>query len=832
MDLVGREAEIDALERALAPEGARVALVGPGGAGKTRLARSISGAVICELAGCRSVDDVLQRAAVSLEVDVRGPADAERLGDALGARRLVLDGCEPALDAVLHLLAGWRTGRVLLTSRVRPEGLAVVELGPLGLPVGERLVDVVGSEAGRLFLARARVARPGWVPDPAEGPVLAELLRRLDGLPLALELAAARLRLVGTRQLTALLDERFRLLTGPEGSMAAVLQASWDLLSPAERALLVGLSWFGGAFDLEAVESVSGGGPLEALERVGELVDHSLVRSWEAPALPGVRWFALYDGVRAFARRQAEPPSRADWLTRRAQVWVRALRGPDWRDATERLSTWATDLRVAFDAAADRADAEQAARAALALDAVYKRRGPGSARAPLLKRAHALGGPLADDVWLAGVEGRVFEPDLDRLAMIRGSARDHGDLERLAWASRTSARERVVRGQLDAARAEAELAVQLEPDEPRALVTLAEALAAAGDRLAAVQTYHRALGATRARGTPRDEAAVLGFLAMLEHELGHGREARELAERAIALLDALADPRRAAIVAQLLGDVALAGGDPEEAELAYQAAEARLEAVGEVRWRAWCRAGRAMARARMGAPLDEVCAELREASREARRSDPARLQGFVACWAAVLEARRGAIEEAEACLEVADADLPQVAAGIWVGRRAVELARANALRDRGDPRAADVLEVHTRALLATADRSSWTSEVRLAASWVDERVAHLAPASVDAAIARDGSWFEVPGGERVSLTTRHANRRVLERLVQAHGDGATATVGDLLAAGWPGERVLAEAGAARVYTAVATLRREGLKDLIEKTETGYAIRPTAVVEVT
>lgn len=833
MESVGRAGEREALSRALEPPGAKVALVGPGGAGKTHLARGLRDARFCDLTGCRGRTDVFARLAQAAGVTLRGSGDTPSLARALAGRTTVLDGCEPVLDAVQDVLDCWEgDGRLVLTTRVRPQRTDVVLVGPMTLPAEPTLDAVLRSEAGQLFVAAARRARPGWTPEPDEGPALAELLRRLDGLPLALGLAAARLRVVGTRQLVELLTERFRLLQGEEGSLEAVIEASWDLLTDADRELLVGLSWFGAGFDLEAVTSMDGvGDPLAAVDRLQGLVDHSLLHAWELEALPGVRWYSLYDSVRAFARSRSAggPPSRGPWLSRRAHGLLPMLRGRSWRDAAERLAAMAPDLRVAFDEAEAAGDGETAGRAALALDGVLKSRGPASAREPLVRRALALGGALADDVLLAGLDGGALPPDPSTL---RAVARRAGDLApRRARALRILARELAIHGDPTEARTAAEEAVALDPDDPRVWVALADVLGQHGEADAAVAANERAFAVARRNGADRDAASVLAMQAILQNQLNRPDEALDLIQRALQILDAIDDPRPAAIYAQLLGDVPLERRDAVGAERGYTEALHRLGHVQEVRWRAACEAGIAMARAEAG-ELEHARVRLRAALRDARAVDPPRLQGFVACWSAVIEAFTGHPDIAVDRLGAADTRIPQVADAVWVASRAVDLARAEQLRADGDIAGADALAVHAQGLLAAADRARWVVEARVAARWADAMAARQArPDVVDVSVARDGSWFEVPGADRVSLATRRNNRRVLERLIDAHLAGRAADVDELLEAGWPGERVLADAGAARVYTAVATLRREGLKDVLERTETGYAFRADAVVRV-
>ncbi|MDG4865072.1 BTAD domain-containing putative transcriptional regulator, partial [Streptomyces sp. T-3] len=291
---VGREPELAAIRSDL--QRARlVTLTGPGGSGKTRLAEetaaghlqpawlaelapldraeAVPGAVVSAL-GLR--ETVLMTSELSLP-----QGDPSALLIEYCAPRgllLVLDNCEHVIGAAARLAETLLTHcpelRILATSRE-----------PLGVP-GElvRPVDPLpDAPAHRLFAERAAAVRPGF--DPAEDPeAIAEICTRLDGLPLAIELAAARLRLLTPRQIADRLDDRFRLLTSGsrtvlprQQTLQAVVDWSWDLLDEHERAMLCEVSVFAGGWDLAAAEAVCGGGPGRAAELIGALVDKSLI---------------------------------------------------------------------------------------------------------------------------------------------------------------------------------------------------------------------------------------------------------------------------------------------------------------------------------------------------------------------------------------------------------------------------------------------------------------------------------------------------------------------------------------------------------------------------
>ncbi|WP_406410097.1 winged helix-turn-helix domain-containing protein [Streptomyces halstedii] len=336
---VGRAAELrnirDDLTRARL-----VTLTGPGGSGKTRLAEEAAagkGAWIAELAPLDDPADVpgavlsalgLRETALLRDTARDGPAPAAdptgRLVEHLSHRSrgrpflLVLDNCEHVVGAAAALAETLLTHcpglRVLATSRE-----------PLGVP-GEvvRPVDPLAPDpAHRLFAERARAVRPDFAQETAAdgtGRAVAEICRRLDGLPLAIELAAARLRSLTPHQIAARLDDRFRLLTGGsrtvlprQQTLRAVVDWSWDLLEEDERTFLRRVSVFAGGWDLAAAEAVTTGPDAAAL--LGALVDKSLVVA--TPATTGEMRYRLLETIHEYAveRATATPDVLADAAT-------------------------------------------------------------------------------------------------------------------------------------------------------------------------------------------------------------------------------------------------------------------------------------------------------------------------------------------------------------------------------------------------------------------------------------------------------------------------------------------------------------------------------------
>ncbi|MYT01496.1 MULTISPECIES: BTAD domain-containing putative transcriptional regulator [Streptomyces] len=390
---VGRDADIGTIRGDLA-SARLVTLLGPGGAGKTRLSQEAGEAVaggmpdgvwLAELAPVDDpevVPEVVLTALGARETVLHGAgaeemrAVAERRDDPLVrlaehcARRrmlLILDNCEHVVDAAAHLVAE------LLA---RCPGLTVLATSrePLGVP-GELLRPVEPLPepyALRLLADRGAAARPGFrVQDDPEAA--AEICRRLDGMPLAIELAAARLRMLTPRQIADRLDDRFRLLTSGsrtvlprQQTLRAVVDWSWELLDADERGVLRRLSVFAGGCDLAAAEAVCGPAALEAL---GSLVDKSLVVASLADGggNDGMRYRLLetvaeYAGERLdeSGERTAAERDHLTYYRELARTTDPLLRGAGQRAAIERFQLEYENLRTALRHAVAARDEQEA----------------------------------------------------------------------------------------------------------------------------------------------------------------------------------------------------------------------------------------------------------------------------------------------------------------------------------------------------------------------------------------------------------------------------------------------------------------------------------------
>ncbi|RFS87489.1 AfsR/SARP family transcriptional regulator [Actinomadura spongiicola] len=412
-ELVGRD-EAVARVRALLESARLVTLTGPGGVGKTRLAleaaagaidRHPDGVWLVELAGLDRTagdreGDRLAETVIAV-LDIRddaatglprsgAPADpVERLAGVLRGRRLllVLDNCEHVIDAVAalseRLLRAAPGVRILATGQ-EPLGLAgesVWPVPPLELPYSPSdngPATLRRFSAVRLFEARAAAAAPGFEIDATNARAVASICRRLDGVPLALELAATRLRVLGVHDLAERLDDRFRLLSsGHRGAPArqrtlrAMIDWSWEPLSEAERLVLRRLAVHADGCALEAAEEVcADGGDVareDVLDLLARLVDRSMVVMVDGPA--GTR-YRLLESVAAYALDRLEEAGETERLrlrhltfyTELAERSERRLRGPDQRRALQRLDVEQGNLRGALEEAVQRRRADLALR--------------------------------------------------------------------------------------------------------------------------------------------------------------------------------------------------------------------------------------------------------------------------------------------------------------------------------------------------------------------------------------------------------------------------------------------------------------------------------------
>jgi predicted ATPase/DNA-binding winged helix-turn-helix (wHTH) protein len=372
-EIYGRSVECAAVQ-AMVERHALVSIVGAAGIGKTRLALAVArslassapdGVWVIELASLNDPRLLVPTVAQALRLSLPGLREpADELAAALHDQRalLVLDNCEQLIgevDALLaRVLAAARSLRVLTTSQepVHVEGEQVYRLGPLSVPEPSATHDATAYGAVRLFVERVRALLPRFELTEAESGPVVEICRRLDGLPLAIELAAARVPVLGVAGVRDRLGERFRILTGGSRvapkrhqTLRAALDWSLGLLDDAERATYRRLGAFVGDFSLESAQELAADDGIAAwavLEHLSSLVDKSLVIA-EGDMRPRYR---MLESTREHALEQLAAANETDrWIRRHAETTVHALERAIAQRRTDLVLAETANVRSAYE---------------------------------------------------------------------------------------------------------------------------------------------------------------------------------------------------------------------------------------------------------------------------------------------------------------------------------------------------------------------------------------------------------------------------------------------------------------------------------------------------
>jgi predicted ATPase/class 3 adenylate cyclase len=628
--LVGRVDDVRAIAERVAP-GRLVTLVGPGGTGKTRLAvhaavemldGSGDGVWLVEFA---PVDDVeLVARTVASVLGVRGEPGRpilESLVDALASQRLliVLDNCEHVADGVAKLaarvLSECPNVALLATSRepLAIDGEQLFRVAPLSIPREDAdPVEIEASEAVQLFVERAAAHRPKFRLDARNGEAIAAVCRRVDGIPLAIELAAARLRALSINEIVERLDERLGLLTGGsrtalprQQTLRALIDWSYNLLDARERALLAGLSVFAGGWTLAGAEAVGAGAdvqPPEIVDLLAALVDKSLVETTEV--FDGTSRYRMLETIREYATERLHRAGHADVVgARRAHqehyidVAQRArpeLVGPDQIEWYHRLHFDDDNFRLALANATNADERDDAIRLIAALTQYWMRTGhardvihpveliiagepPPTAS---LAEAYGCAGLLHDHLGNLAAASQMYEQGL-------ALARHLGDAKRAAECMAGQARMTWRRGQLDealAAASEACALAQTAADD--------HLLGYCEMQLGAVQTMRAEFEAARAHnrealrllrgcGDLCQIGNLLGNAANLEVLAGDLDQALVHATECEEIFTAWDDPRSAGIIAHTIGMIHDGRGNRETALEKYRESLALCQRAGD-----------------------------------------------------------------------------------------------------------------------------------------------------------------------------------------------------------------------------------------------------------
>jgi predicted ATPase/DNA-binding CsgD family transcriptional regulator len=601
---VGRERELAELRQASRSSRA-LTLCGAGGIGKTRLALQLiaslradfpDGAWFVELADLRQPELVVSRIASVVEVtEEPGRPLLETLAEALRARRLLLalDNCEHLIDECARtcqrLLASAPGLQVIATSRepLRVAAEAVWLVPPLSLPqASPGQAMQAGSDAVRLFAERAAAVHPGFVLGPANAAAAVAICRALDGMPLAIELAAAWVRVLSVAQIEARLGDRFGLLTSGERTapprqrtLRAAIDWSYDLLSAPARLLLRRLSVFAG-WSLDMAEQVCADADLPSgsvLDLLSTLVDQSLVVP--EPDTAGEIRYRLLDTVREYAAsRLAEAGESAVLQARLRDYTLReverlsgigmALIAASWSarvDVFRRFDADVGNLRLALSYSLAQCDAEAGLRICAAARPVW-----------IVRGSYAEGAE-----WLDSFLSLDVPPDH---AAVRGPALI--SRAQLALPSDAASAEQLATAGLELCRSAGD-----DVWSAAALNLLAEAALHGGRADQAAELAGEAISVARRAADRWDEGYALGTAAAAAGRAGRLQEAQQRADESLAVMREIDHQWGAARTLLGLGDLARLTGDPGSAQERYAEALAILREVGARPEIARCLAG-------------------------------------------------------------------------------------------------------------------------------------------------------------------------------------------------------------------------------------------------
>ncbi|MGI9626946.1 MAG: protein kinase domain-containing protein [Longimicrobiales bacterium] len=608
---VGRQDELAQLVQ-LGAQSRLVTITGPGGSGKTRLSQELvrgridefpGGVWLIELSPLNTAEEIAEKIAQTLGVRIGSAGAAlEEVCAGLSsvAALLVLDNCEHLVDEAAKVASALLTRcpalQLIATSqeRLNAAGEAVWRIPPMGVP-GDKVgfADVAGYEAVQLFVDRAGQAKAGFGLTHENAPVIARICNRLDGIPLALELAAARVSVLTPDQILSRLEDRFRLLkTGSRSAeprqqtLQATVEWSVDLLTEPERRLFYRLSSFTGGMSLEAVEGVCGDdGDEDILDLLARLVDKSLVITREADGAE-LR-YELYQTLRAYGQiglaeeRPRVAARHAAFFLHQASKARPNLTGPDQQIWLARLGTDAANYRAALEFFLGIGDGARAAELAAALWRFWFIRGHLSEGRRLLSatldgvrplewsplddlgedvaEVHFGAGVLANDQGDYGAAAEHFEVSLEAHRARGDQAGIAKTLNSLGVAARDQGRYETARGLLEQG-----LQINRELDDGAGVAASLHALGITahrqGDCPTARTLFEEGLDIRTRLGDKRGIAALQAHIGSVAYDEGAMETAEANLDEALEGFRGLGNKRGSVFARIHLGSVALKTG--------------------------------------------------------------------------------------------------------------------------------------------------------------------------------------------------------------------------------------------------------------------------------
>lgn len=768
-------------------EGGRlVTLVGAPGTGKTRLAQEVGRRLVselqpyrvwvCDLTESGDIEQVRRAVArvlgVVLPVDPRGGQGIESLHAAMrnqGPMLLILDNAEHVVDIVATLVARWlevtSEMQILVTSRQRL-GLRAEQC----FDVGPLEVD----EAITLFTERARQVRRDFQLTDSVRDTVVELVGHLDGIPLAIELAAARVNTLPPVEMLRRISSRFRLLQDRRAqdrraqdrreqvergaTLEAAIEWSWNLLDEDERRALMQCAVFRGGFSLEAAEDVlsvhveEGGGELWAVDLIEALTEKSMLRREEPAGFAGEVRFGIFESIREFALKQEDISGvRAGAQARHGAHYIRhgrrlaeLVQGSEGARWLERLEWERANLSAIVERFVD-SEPSLAIEAILILDGLMRYVGPLAAHIALLERAVELLKPSGEEggssehllrIYLARGKLAMLRGEIDQgvedfesarsLASQREPASRPGDSELEGWAIFHGAEARRQQGRTKQAIELHDEALSLARHhgllrlERMVLAHLASCHVDVEDHDAARALLER-LQKTRPQANLYDECQINKRIAYVQYYLGVYEEQVRYNERALDLARQIGDRRQEGLCLQGLGDCAFVKGDFAGAREAYEAALAIHCRLGNRHYEGILRGNLGGAHHRDDA-LDVARRHYME-SLEIHRQTGARPYEAVVLFAlGALEFEQGHRERARHYFE--DSLAHHVALGQSSDEGALELSLGLLAMDGEDFTIAGAHLERARECLKDDDSPGWELIARHGAAALDARLGH------------------------------------------------------------------------------------------------------------
>jgi len=846
-----------------------VTVAGPSGIGKTRLAKQVAGEIaptfvgsggtwFCSLAGCQSAADVEAVVARTLGIPQRQGEELARAIAAKGPTLLILDNVDSVASLIGDLVGRWLDLCIelqMLATSIIPlqlEGEVCIELGPLE-----------AEDAVALYMERAHRAWAGRSFTPAEEPAVEELVQRLDRIPLAIELAAARIRVLPPKTLLTKIGRRLELLRsstpGRHGSLLQALTLTWELLPTREQAILAKASLFDGGFSYEAAIELLGDDADEAgiLELLDGLRAKALLQLDESEPprfhlFESVQEYACLELERSGSQAESQARHAAFFLTH-GEVHAAAIEGENALESTRWIKNERENL-LAIHQRTLAVDPAQAARAGLVLAPLILMEGHPPSESHLLKTtldaARRSGEPhliiralhtRSHAICQHGQIGEGLELLEEALELARkiGDRKEEGNLlVRIASLYQRS-------GDIVFSLPLLEQALRMGREEREPLVEGMALLVQGESALRqlsldqAEQLFQASLDVFRRHGLVKREALALISLGVTWSGQGRWREARRVLQDAIEVSRKLENRSYEANALTNLGCVELDAGALEEAEASlHEAMKLQREQGKQISW--------AIAHGALGI----LALEQGEGSLAESRLNKA--EGILAeagakghhaeflTFIAVLEARRGRLDEARRSLERARSYFESVGDEASTGQATLvegvlEVAQARSL---GGERSEEVEELIDRARerlsklpeqpgaaffgvtrrLLEQDLALWAAGLRETG---------IREPSTGIRVGRDADWFEVLGSPRVDLRRRSSLRRIFDTLANQRLASPGVPLGPeaLFDVGWPKSKLDTEAALKRVYYAIWSLREMGLSDLLLHQTDGYLLDP-------